>query len=79
VLRYDFYPLLKRAGLRRVRLHDLRHTAATLALRGGTDLKRITDMLGHSTVSTTGNIYAHTTYDTLSDATAAIERQIKQA
>jgi len=79
VLRYNFYPMLRLAGLRQIRLHDLRHTSATLALRGGTDLKRIADMLGHSTIAITANVYAHTTYDTLSDATAAIEQQITHA
>lgn len=79
ITRYALPRLLAHAGLRRIRFHDLRHTAATLALTGGTDIKRIADLLGHSTIAVTGNFYLHTSYDTLADATSAIERQIQRA
>ncbi len=46
------------AGLRSVRFHDLRHAAATLMLASGTDLKVVSEVLGHSTVATTADIYA---------------------
>ena len=39
--------VLKRAGLPRVRFHDLRHTFATLALQNGVDIKTVSGMLGH--------------------------------
>ena len=39
--------VLKRAGLPRVRFHDLRHTFATLALQNGVDVKTVSGMLGH--------------------------------
>lgn len=48
---------VKRLGLRRVRLHDLRHTYATLALRAGVDAKTVSSRLGHSTVAFTLDVY----------------------
>ena len=39
--------VLKRAGLPRIRFHDLRHTFATLALQNGVDIKTVSGMLGH--------------------------------
>lgn len=48
---------VKRIGLRRVRLHGLRHTYATLALRAGVDAKTVSSRLGHSTVAFTLDVY----------------------
>jgi integrase len=50
---------LKRAGLRRIRLHDLRHTHATIALRAGIPVKVISERLGHETPAFTLKQYAH--------------------
>lgn len=61
VLRYEFHPLLRRAGLPRVRFHDLRHTAATLLLSRGINPKVVSEMLGHSTISITLGLYGHVT------------------
>ena len=52
---------LEKAGLRRVRIHDLRHTAATLLLTRGVHPKVVQDMLGHSTVTLTLDTYSHVT------------------
>jgi integrase len=54
-----FYPALRRAKLRRVTAHDLRHTAASLMIATGADLAAIARQLGHSNVQTTLSIYAH--------------------
>ena len=56
---WAFAELIRRAKLPKVRLHDLRHSHATLALAAGTDLKTISAALGHSTISITANIYVH--------------------
>jgi integrase len=42
-----------------VRLHDLRHTAATLMLAWGQHPKVVQEMLGHSTISITLDLYSH--------------------
>jgi len=45
----------------RIRLHDLRHTSATLALAGGMHPKVVQERLGHATISQTPGTYSHTT------------------
>ena len=55
----DFVALARVAGLRRIRLHDLRHTHATLALQAGVHPKIVSERLGHSTVSFTLDVYSH--------------------
>ena len=57
-----FKRMLKKAGLRDIRLHDLRHSCASLLLANGVPMKQIQEWLGHSDVSTTANIYAHLDY-----------------
>lgn len=52
-----FSTRLEGARLRHRRFHDLRHGAATLWLAAGVDLKTVSTLLGHSTISTTANIY----------------------
>lgn len=54
-----FETLVKRSGLPRIRFHDLRHTAATLALRQGIHPKVVSERLGHSTISMTLDLYSH--------------------
>jgi integrase len=58
---WRFADLVRRFGLPEVRLHDLRHSYATIALAAGTDLKTISTSLGHSTIAITANVYAHVT------------------
>lgn len=49
----------KKHGLRPVRLHDLRQTCATTMIAKGVDNKTVQARLGHSSIQTTMNIYAH--------------------
>ena len=55
--------VLRRAGLPRVRFHDLRHTFATHALAGGVDAKTLSGILGHTNASFTLDTYTHVTGD----------------
>jgi len=54
-----WYRLLKSAGVRRVRLHDLRHTYASLLLLAGEPMLYVKEQLGHSTVQVTVDLYGH--------------------
>jgi integrase len=55
-----------------IRLHDLRHTWATLALQAGIPAKVVQDRLGHSTVAITLNVYSHVTAQLQIDAADAV-------
>ena len=55
--------VLARAGLPKVRFHDLRHTFATHALSSGVDAKTLAGILGHTKASFTLDTYTHTTGD----------------
>jgi integrase len=60
ITKRSFKRYLVKAGLsRETRFHDLRHTAATLLLASGVNVKVVSEMLGHSSVSITLSIYAH--------------------
>ncbi len=52
-------PIIKAAGVRRIRFHDLRHTCATLLLQAGVNPKVVQERLGHKDVTTTLNRYSH--------------------
>lgn len=66
--------ILERAGCKKIRFHDLRHTFATLSLESGMDVKTLSAMLGHVSAATTLDIYAHVTGDMQSEAAAKIDR-----
>jgi integrase len=57
--RESWKPLLEWAGVRDVRFHDLRHTCATLLLTKGVHPKIVSEMLGHSSIAVTLDIYSH--------------------
>ncbi|MGW1001326.1 tyrosine-type recombinase/integrase [Streptomyces sp. NPDC002520] len=60
--------LCRDAGVRRVRVHDLRHTCASLLLAQGVDARTIMETLGHSTITMTLDTYAHVMNTTLKAA-----------
>ena len=55
----NFQTRLERAKLPRIRLYDLRHTAATLALAAGVPAKVVSEQLGHASVAFTLDTYSH--------------------
>ena len=58
-LRRTFNSLIKLAGVRRIRIHDMRHTAATAMIRHGYPPKLVSDILGHTDPAFTLKTYAH--------------------
>jgi integrase len=54
-----FYKCLEKAGLRRIRIHDLRHTDATLRIFKGDNILDVSEQLGHHSVKITLDTYAH--------------------
>lgn len=62
---HTFKSILRKNGLREIRFHDLRHSAATNLLRNGVTPKHIQNWLGHSTISTTLDLYANLDYNDL--------------
>ena len=56
---HHFKLLLEKKKLPPIRFHDLRHTAGSLLLEDGVDIKTIQEFLGHKEASTTANIYLH--------------------
>ena len=64
--------VLKRAGLDRIRFHDLRHTFSVLALQNGVDVKTLSAMLGHYSAGFTLDTYAHVTTSMQKQAANAV-------
>jgi integrase len=57
--RRQFLPAVKKAGFTPLRFHDLRHTAASIAIANGAHPKEIQERLGHSTIRVTFDRYGH--------------------
>lgn len=69
-----FRRALVRAGLPVVRFHDLRHTAASLLIMEGVDLKTVSEILGHSTIAITADTYGHIADDHLRSAVSKLDK-----
>jgi integrase len=68
-----------RAGLPRVRFHDLRHTCASLMLREGIHPKIVQERLGHATIAVTLDLYSHVLPGMQADAASRIDVTLKAA
>ena len=69
----NFDAIILAASVPRIRLHDLRHTHATLLLAGDTTIRAVADRLGHSKTSVTLNTYAHVLREMQDRAIQAID------
>ena len=56
---HTFKKIIKNNGLKNIRLHDLRHSCASIMLANGVQMKQIQEWLGHSNFSTTADVYSH--------------------
>jgi len=73
IISHQLHRILEKAGLPQVRVHDLRHTAATLLLGKGENPKIVQELLGHSNIAITLDIYSHVTPAMHASAAAKME------
>ena len=71
--------MIKSSAVPRIRLHDLRHTSATLLLAEGVHPKIVQERLGHSDIGMTLNRYSHVTMGMQTEAAAALDKAIEDA
>jgi len=71
-----FRSILKLAGLPRIRLYDLRHSAATIALAAGVSPKAVSEQLGHASTAFTLDTYAHVLPHMQDEAAARVEAML---
>ncbi len=57
--RRHFFKCLEKAGIRRIRFHDMRHTFASLLIQNGESLAYVKEQLGHSSIKMTVDVYGH--------------------
>jgi integrase len=73
-----FDTIVRKSGLPRLRLHDLRHTYATVALKAGVHPKVVSERLGHATVGITLDLYSHVTPSIARDAADVVASKIRR-
>ena len=72
----NFKRIIRQNKIRNLRLYDCRHTAASIMLKNGVNMKQIQMILGHSDYSTTANIYSHLDYSDKIPATETMKEII---
>jgi len=75
---HAFTKMVRRIDLYGIRFHDLRHTHASLMLRQGVNIKALQERLGHSTITTTLDIYAHVTPGMQKEAALRFDEALQQ-
>ncbi len=76
---HTFARVRREAGLERVRLHDLRHFAATLLMASGIPVRTVSGRLGHANPSTTLSVYSHFVAASDREAANVIGEQLSPA
>jgi integrase len=79
VFKYHWRPTLKRLGLPPIRLHDLRHSAATMWLEAGLPLVLVQGLLGHSNAVLTSGTYGHVPDSFRRQAVSALDAHLAKA
>jgi integrase len=74
-----FTTLVARHGLPPIRLHDLRHTSASIGLAGGESLLEVSRRLGHSSIAITADTYSHISPATASESAQRLAQLIDDA
>ncbi|MEU3523604.1 site-specific integrase [Streptomyces sp. NPDC038707] len=74
----SFFRITDAAGLRRIRLHDARHGCATLLTAAGVAPRVVMEILGHSQISITMDVYTHVTSDTQREAISHMDRLLRR-
>lgn len=74
----EFTRLTATLGLPRIRLHDLRHTSASLGLEAGEPIAQVSRRLGHATIAITGDIYTHVSSDAAQRAVDTLLSHLNQ-
>jgi len=72
----DFAEILKQNKLEHIRFHDLRHSLATNLLNTNTPMKVTSEILGHSNISITMDLYSHVTADTQKNALESLDKAV---
>lgn len=73
----SFTRVAKNADLRVVRLHDARHGTATLLTTAGVPPRVVMEILGHSQIAVTMNVYTHVVQDTQREAVSHMDRLLR--
>jgi len=76
LVRRQFLPALERAGVKRVRFHDLRHTNVALRIEQGQNIKYIQNQLGHASIQTTIDRYGHLLKDVNTEQAMKLENAL---
>ncbi len=77
--RKAFHELLERAGLPRIRFHDLRHACASLMLAQHVHPRVVMEILGHNNISMTMDLYSHVMPEVQREAAASMDRVLRPA
>ncbi len=72
----NFSNLIKRYKLKHIRFHDLRHSCASLMLKSGVAMKTASQILGHSTIGITADLYTHVLEDSKKEAALQVGKEL---